>query len=93
MDWGRFSMFSCGVWASKIKCINKTKEITEFPFISYHDLKITKSLDLLISETKILPSILILNTKLDVTWTQRGRNALYFGDPELMKCLKGEGWI
>ena len=74
---------------------DKTKETTEFPFpfIADHELKIAKSLDLLLSETEILPSILILNEKLDVEWAQRGRNALYFGDPELMKRLKCEGWI
>jgi hypothetical protein len=56
-------------------------------------LKIAKSLDLLLSETEILPSILILNEKLEVKWAQRGRNILYFGDPELMKRLKCDGWI
>ena len=78
-----------------IEKLYKTKEITEFPFpfIADHELKIAKSLDLLLSETEILPSILILNEKLDVEWAQRGRNALYFGDPELMKRLKCEGWI
>ena len=78
-----------------IEKLNKTKEITEFPFpfIADHKLKIAKSLDLLLSETEILPSILILNEKLDIEWAQRGRNALYFGDPELMKRLKCEGWI
>ncbi len=72
-----------------------TKEATKFPFpfIPDHDLKITKSLDLLLSETEIRPSILILNEKLEVKWAQRGRNALYFGDPELMKHLKCNGWI
>ena len=71
------------------------KEATKFPFpfIADHDLKITKSLDLLLSETEILPSILILNEKLEIKWAQRGRNILYFGDPELMKRLKCDGWI
>ena len=48
---------------------------------------------LILNETKILPSILILNEKLEVEWEQKGRNALYFGDPELMKRLQCEGWI
>ncbi len=75
--------------------LRKAKELTKFPFpfIIDHDLKIAKSLDLIINETQILPSILILNDKLEVEWAQRGRNALYFGDPELMKRLKCEGWI
>ncbi len=73
----------------------QAKEITQFPFpfIADHDLKIAKSLDLLLSETEIFPSLLILNEKLEVEWSQRGRNALYFGDPELMKYLKCDGWI
>ena len=73
----------------------QAKEATKFPFpfIADHDLKIAKSLDLLLSETEILPSILILNEKLEVKWAQRGRNILYFGDPELMKRLKCDGWI
>ena len=73
----------------------KAKELTKFPFpfIVDQELKIAKSLDLIINETQILPSILILNDKLEVEWAQRGRNALYFGDPELMKRLKCEGWI
>ena len=75
--------------------LKKAKELTKFPFpfIVDQDLKIARSLDLIINETQILPSILILNDKLEVEWAQRGRNALYFGDPELMKRLKCEGWI
>ena len=75
--------------------LQKAKELTKFPFpfIVDQDLKIALSLDLIINETQILPSILILNDKLEVEWAQRGRNALYFGDPELMKRLKCEGWI
>ena len=73
----------------------QAKETTQFPFpfIADQDLKIAKSLDLLLSATEILPSLLILNEKLEVEWSQRGRNALYFGDPELMKHLKCDGWI
>ena len=75
--------------------LQKAKELTKFPFpfIIDQDLKIAWSLDLIINETQILPSILILNDKLEVEWAQRGRNALYFGDTELMKRLKCEGWI
>ena len=75
--------------------LQKAKELTKFPFpfIMDKDLKIARSLDLIINEAQILPSILILNDKLEVEWAQRGRNALYFGDPELMKRLKCEGWI
>ena len=75
--------------------LQEAKELTKFPFpfIVDQDLKITQPLDLIINETQILPSILILNDKLEVEWAQRGRNALYFGDPELMKRLKCEGWI
>ena len=75
--------------------LQKAKELTKFPFpfIVDQDLKIARSLDIIINETQILPSILILNDKLEVEWAQRGRNALYFGDPELMKRLKCEGWI
>ena len=78
-----------------IEKLQKAKELTkfQFPFIVDQDLKIARSLDLIINETQILPSILILNDKLEVEWAQRGRNALYFGDPELMKHLRCEGWI
>tara|TARA_B100000315_G_C14340060_1_gene479156 strand:- start:431 stop:730 length:300 start_codon:yes stop_codon:yes gene_type:complete len=73
----------------------KAKETTSFPFpfIVDQDLEIAKSLDLVLNNKEILPSILILNEKLEVEWSQIGRNALYFGDPELMKRLKCEGWI
>lgn len=73
--------------------LQKAKELTKFPFpfIVDQNLKIARLLDLIINETQILPSILILNDKLEVEWAQRGRNALYFGDPELMKSLKCEG--
>ena len=75
--------------------LQKAKELTKFPFpfIVDQDLKIARSLDLIINETQIIHSILILNDKLEVEWAQRGRNALYFGDQELMKRLKCEGWI
>ena len=75
--------------------LQKAKELTKFPFpfIVDQELIIARSLDLIINETQILPSILILNDKLEVEWAQRGRNALYFGDPKFMKRLKCEGWI
>ena len=78
-----------------VEKLQKAKELTKFPFpfIVDQDLKIARSLDLIINETQILPSILILNDKLEVEWAQRGRNALYFGDPELMRHLRCEGWI
>ena len=78
-----------------IEKLQKAKELTKFPFpfIIDQDLKIAQSLDLIINENQILPSILILNDKLEVEWAQRGRNALYFGDPEMMKRLRCEGWI
>ena len=78
-----------------VEKLQKAKELTKFPFpfIVDQDLKVAQSLDLIINKTQILPSILILNDKLEVEWAQRGRNALYFGDPELMKRLRCEGWI
>ena len=78
-----------------IEKLQQAKEWTNFPFpfIIDQNLRITRSLDLLLNETQILPSILILNEKLEVKWRQKGRNTLYFGDSELMKHLKCEGWI
>ena len=78
-----------------IEKLQTSKELTKFPFpfIIDQNLKIARSLDLLLNETQILPSILILNKKLEVEWAQRGRNAIYFGDRDLMKHLKCEGWI
>ena len=78
-----------------VEKLQKAKELTKFPFpfIVDQDLNISRSLDLIINQNQILPSILILNDKLEVEWAQRGRNAFYFGDPELMKHLKCEGWI
>jgi len=75
--------------------IRKAKAITKFPFpfIMDKDLAISKSLDLVVNEKQILPSILILNEKLDIEWEQRGRNAFFFGDPELMKTLRCSSWI
>ena len=75
--------------------LQSAKEFTKFPFpfIVDEKLEIARSLDLLLNESQIVPSILILNEKLDVGWLQKGRNALYFGDPGLMKRLKCEGWI
>ena len=75
--------------------IRKAKAITKFPFpfIMDKELAISKSLDLVINEKQILPSILILNEKLDIEWEQRGRNAFFFGDPELMKTLRCSSWI
>ena len=78
-----------------VEKLQMAKDLTKFPFpfIVDQSLKISRSLDLILNKTQILPSILILNDKLDVEWAQRGRNALYFGDTELMKHLKCEGWI
>ena len=75
--------------------IKKAKSITQFPFpfIMDTNLAISKSLNLTIDEFQILPSILILNEKLEIAWEQRGRNALFYGDPELMKILQCSSWI
>ena len=75
--------------------IQKAKSITKFPFpfIMDNNLEISKSLNLTIDEFQILPSILILNDKLEIEWEQRGRNSLFYGDPELMNILKCSSWI
>ena len=78
-----------------INKIQKAKSNTKFPFpfIMDENLEISKSLDLIIDEKQILPSILVLNEKLEIEWAQRGRNAFFFGDSELMKILKCSSWI
>jgi len=75
--------------------IQRVRSKTEFPFpfIQDDDLKISKSLNLNLNDNEILPSILILNKNLEIEWEQRGRNAFYFGDPELMKILDCSFWI
>ena len=75
--------------------IQKAKSKTQFPypFIEDEGLAISKSLNLNIDENQILPTILILNNKLEIEWEQRGRNAFYFGDPELMEILNCSSWI
>ena len=57
-----------------IEKLQMAKELTKFPFpfIVDQDLKISRSLDLIINETQILPSILILNDKLEVEWLKEG---------------------
>ena len=78
-----------------INKIQKAKSNTKFPFpfIMDENLEISKSLDLIIDEKQILPSILVLNEKLEIEWAQRGRNAFFFGDSELIKILKCSSWI
>ena len=71
----------------------KSKTQFPYPFIHDDDLKISKSLKLNINDNEILPSILILNKNLEIEWEQRGRNAFYFGDPDLMKILDCSSWI
>ena len=75
--------------------LKQAREMTQFPFpfIVDEGLKIARSFELLLSEMEILPSILILNKDLEIAWSQRGRNAFYFGDPALMKQLNCKGWI
>ena len=75
--------------------IQQVKYKTQFPYPFIHDddLKISKSLRLNINDNEILPSILILNKNLEIEWEQRGRNAFYFGDPDLMKILDCSSWI
>ena len=75
--------------------IQQVKSKTQFPYPFIHDdgLKISKSLKLNINDNEILPSILILNKNLEIEWEQRGRNAFYFGDPDLMKILDCSSWI
>ena len=78
-----------------IEKLRAVKELTQFPFpfIVDNNLTIARSLDLLQSETEMLPSILILNDKLEIEWSQTGRSPLYYGDTELKMHLKCYGWI
>ena len=80
---------------SPVDKIQKAKSITTFPFpfILDNNLEISKSFNLTIDDSQLLPSILILNEKLEIAWEQRGRNALFYGDPELMKILQCSSWI
>ena len=64
-----------------------------FPFIADTNLEIAKSLDLQLRDNEIIPSILVLDKNRQISWMQKGRNAFYFGDPELMDALNCEGWI
>lgn len=64
-----------------------------FPFVEDKNMNIAKEFDLIIGKNEILPSLIILNASLKLDWIQKGRNEFYFGDPELMKRLKCEGWI
>ena len=78
-----------------VEKLKQTREMTQFPFpfILDENLEIALSFGLLLSETEILPSILILDKDLDIAWSQKGRNAFYFGDPALMKQINCKGWI
>jgi len=64
-----------------------------FPFVEDKNFQIATEFDLIIGKNEILPSLIILNSSLKLNWIQRGRNEFYFGDPELMKSLRCEGWI
>ena len=64
-----------------------------FPFIADTNLEIAKSLGLILRKNEIIPSILVLDKNRQISWMQKGRNAFYFGDPELMDALNCEGWI
>ena len=64
-----------------------------FPFIVDTNLEIAKSLDLQLRDNEIIPSILVLDKNRQINWMQKGRNAFYFGDPELMDALNCKGWI
>ena len=71
------------------------KKSTEFPypFIEDKNLAVARSLELQMSEAEIRPSILILDKDLSIKWIQRGRNILYYGDPELLEQLDCSNWI
>ncbi len=46
---------------------------------------LASSLGLRLSAQEIAPAILMLNNDLSIGWMQQGRNAVYYGDCELMK--------
>ena len=71
------------------------REDTEFPypFVEDRNFTIATSLSLRMSENEIFPTILVLNKDLTVRWQKRGRNVLYYGDPELLEELKCTNWI
>jgi len=77
------------------KDLQEIKKQTDFPFPFIEDkgLIIAASLGLKMAPEQIFPSIFILNKKLKVAWLQKGRNGLFYGDPELLKKLNCAGWI
>ena len=64
-----------------------------FPFIPDQNFSIAKKLDLILSPEEIMPAIVILNEDLYVNWIRKGRNALNFGDAELIYYLGCANWI
>jgi peroxiredoxin len=75
--------------------ILKMQESTGFPypFIEDKNLTIARSLGLQMTASEIRPAILILNPDMTIRWVQKGRNILYYGDPELMEVLDCGNWI
>ena len=78
--------------ADKLRAIQKDTGF-DFPFIEDSDLEIAESLGIRMAEDQIWPSILILERDLTVGWMQRGRNAAFFGDPQLLEEVNCAGWI
>ena len=66
-----------------------------YPFVEDRNLEIARSLGLLLDEasSQIIPAILIIEPDGTVGWMQKGRNAIYFGDPELFVEISCGDWI
>ena len=80
--------------ADELRAIQKNTGFP-YPFIPDNNLEIGTSMHLVLSEKKqeLMPAIFILNPDRSVGWMQLGRNAVRYGDPQLLAEINCGDWI
>ena len=77
--------------------LNAIQQRTAFPypFIPDKDLEIGAAMRLVLDkeEQTLIPALFILNPNRTVGWIQLGRNALRYGDAQLLEAIECGDWI
>jgi len=80
--------------AAELNAIQK-RTAFPYPFIPDKDLEIGAAMRLVLDkeEQTLIPALFILNPNRTVGWIQLGRNALRYGDAQLLEAIECGDWI
>jgi peroxiredoxin len=82
----------CPGTIDEVKSVKRESDFP-FPFIADTNLEIGNQMGLTLGDSELYPSIFVLTKDRTISWIQKGRNYLYYGDEELQEALNCHNWI